>query len=135
MALGNLPTLKSSASAVFKREVLRFQQCLTRAVGNREARALMITLTIYRRQHIVSASETAKTITLFPSGAVNRQATGERTSEINRQRCEVAHRCSRPPPSLREHLGRATGTDRERLAAEVRQFERHENVARAKLQA
>ena len=37
--------------------------------------------------------------------------------------------------SLHEHLGRATGTDRERLAAELRQLERQQNVARAKLQA
>src|SRR5437868_4012767 len=38
-------------------------------------------------------------------------------------------------PSLREHLGRATGTDRERLAAELRQLERQQSIARAKLQA
>jgi F-type H+-transporting ATPase subunit epsilon len=38
-------------------------------------------------------------------------------------------------PSLRDHLGRATGTDRERLAAELRQLERQQSVARAKLQA
>jgi F-type H+-transporting ATPase subunit epsilon len=38
-------------------------------------------------------------------------------------------------PSLRDHLGRATGTDRERLAAELRQLERQQNIARAKLQA
>ena len=38
-------------------------------------------------------------------------------------------------PSLREHLGRATGTDRERLATELRHVERQQNVARAKLQA
>jgi F-type H+-transporting ATPase subunit epsilon len=37
-------------------------------------------------------------------------------------------------PSLRDHLGRATGTDRERLAAELRQLERQQNIARAKLQ-
>ena len=37
--------------------------------------------------------------------------------------------------SLREHLGHASGTDRERLAAELRQLERQQNVARAKLQA
>jgi len=36
--------------------------------------------------------------------------------------------------SLHEHLGRATGTDRERLAAELRQLERQVSVARAKLQ-
>ena len=38
-------------------------------------------------------------------------------------------------PTLREHLGRATGTDRERLAAELRQLERQQSIARAKLQA
>ena len=38
-------------------------------------------------------------------------------------------------PSLRDQIGRATGTDRERLAAELRQLERQQNVARAKLQA
>jgi F-type H+-transporting ATPase subunit epsilon len=37
--------------------------------------------------------------------------------------------------SLREHLGHATGSDRDRLAAELRQLERQQNVARAKLQA
>ena len=38
-------------------------------------------------------------------------------------------------PSLREQVGRATGTDRERLAAELRGLERQQAVARAKLQA
>jgi len=38
-------------------------------------------------------------------------------------------------PSLREQVARATGTDRERLAAEVRHLERQQAVARAKLQA
>jgi F-type H+-transporting ATPase subunit epsilon len=38
-------------------------------------------------------------------------------------------------PSLREQLGRAQGTDRERLAAELHQLERRQGVARAKLQA
>jgi F-type H+-transporting ATPase subunit epsilon len=38
-------------------------------------------------------------------------------------------------PSLREHLGRATGPERERLAAELRHLERQQSVARAKLQA
>jgi F-type H+-transporting ATPase subunit epsilon len=37
--------------------------------------------------------------------------------------------------SLREHVGRAAGTERDRLAAELRQLERQQNVARAKLQA
>jgi F-type H+-transporting ATPase subunit epsilon len=37
--------------------------------------------------------------------------------------------------SLREHVGRATGTERERLAAELRHLERQQSVARAKLQA
>jgi F-type H+-transporting ATPase subunit epsilon len=37
--------------------------------------------------------------------------------------------------SLREHLGRAAGTERDRLAAELRQLERQVSVARAKLQA
>jgi F-type H+-transporting ATPase subunit epsilon len=38
-------------------------------------------------------------------------------------------------PSLREHLGRATGPERDRLAAELRHLERQQSVARAKLQA
>jgi F-type H+-transporting ATPase subunit epsilon len=38
-------------------------------------------------------------------------------------------------PSLREQVGRAAGTERERLAAELRQMERQAGVARAKLQA
>jgi F-type H+-transporting ATPase subunit epsilon len=38
-------------------------------------------------------------------------------------------------PSLREQLGRASGTDRDRLAAELRGLERQQSVARAKLQA
>ncbi len=37
-------------------------------------------------------------------------------------------------PSLRDQVARATGTDRERLAAELRALERQESVARAKLQ-
>ena len=37
-------------------------------------------------------------------------------------------------PSLRDHVGRAAGTDRERLAAELRHLERQYSVARAKLQ-
>ena len=38
-------------------------------------------------------------------------------------------------PSLREQVGRATGTDRDRLAVELRNLERRQSVARAKLQA
>jgi F-type H+-transporting ATPase subunit epsilon len=38
-------------------------------------------------------------------------------------------------PSLREQVGRAAGTERERLVAELRQMERQAGVARAKLQA
>jgi len=38
-------------------------------------------------------------------------------------------------PSLREQVGRAAGTERERLLAELRQMERQAGVARAKLQA
>jgi F-type H+-transporting ATPase subunit epsilon len=38
-------------------------------------------------------------------------------------------------PSLREQVGRAAGTERERLAAELRHLERQRDVARAKLQA
>src|SRR6266571_8403642 len=38
-------------------------------------------------------------------------------------------------PSLREQLARAAGTERERLATELRQLERQASVARAKLQA
>ena len=37
-------------------------------------------------------------------------------------------------PSLRDQVGRATGTDRERLAAELQALERQDSVARAKLQ-
>jgi F-type H+-transporting ATPase subunit epsilon len=38
-------------------------------------------------------------------------------------------------PSLREQVARATGTERERLLIELRQLERQQGVARAKLQA
>jgi len=38
-------------------------------------------------------------------------------------------------PSLREQVGRAAGPDRDRLAAELRQLEQRQAVARAKLQA
>src|SRR5436190_21765849 len=38
-------------------------------------------------------------------------------------------------PSLRDQVARATGTDRERLLIELRQLERQQSVARAKLQA
>jgi F-type H+-transporting ATPase subunit epsilon len=38
-------------------------------------------------------------------------------------------------PSLREQVARATGTDRDRLAHELRTLEQQQSVARAKLQA
>jgi len=38
-------------------------------------------------------------------------------------------------PSLRDQVGRAQGTDRERLATELRHLERQQSIARAKLQA
>ena len=38
-------------------------------------------------------------------------------------------------PGLREQVARAAGTDRERLLSELRQLERRQAVARAKLQA
>jgi F-type H+-transporting ATPase subunit epsilon len=38
-------------------------------------------------------------------------------------------------PSLREHLGRATGAERDRLATDLSGLEHHQTVARAKLQA
>ena len=38
-------------------------------------------------------------------------------------------------PSLREQVAHATGTDRERLATELRHLERQQAIARAKLQA
>jgi F-type H+-transporting ATPase subunit epsilon len=38
-------------------------------------------------------------------------------------------------PSLREQAARAAGTERERLAAELRNLERQASIARAKLQA
>ena len=38
-------------------------------------------------------------------------------------------------PSLRDHVARATGTERERLLTELRQLERRQSVAQAKLQA
>jgi hypothetical protein len=37
-------------------------------------------------------------------------------------------------PSLREQVARATGTEREHLLTELRQLERQQSVARAKLQ-
>jgi F-type H+-transporting ATPase subunit epsilon len=75
-------------------------------------------------------------------------------AEVTPQRCTVLADEAMPPdsldraaleteiqeiegnlPSLREQIGRAQGTDRERLAAELRQLERRQTVARAKLQA
>lgn len=38
-------------------------------------------------------------------------------------------------PSLREQIGRAQGTDRERLITELRHLERQQTIARAKLHA
>ena len=38
-------------------------------------------------------------------------------------------------PSLRDQVGRAAGTERERLLTELRQLERQQSVAQAKLQA
>jgi F-type H+-transporting ATPase subunit epsilon len=38
-------------------------------------------------------------------------------------------------PSLRDHVARAAGTERERLLTELRQLERQQSVAQAKLQA
>jgi F-type H+-transporting ATPase subunit epsilon len=38
-------------------------------------------------------------------------------------------------PSLRDQIARTTGTDREHLLAELRQLERQQNIARAKLRA
>ena len=38
-------------------------------------------------------------------------------------------------PILRDQIGRAQGTERERLASELRHLERQQSVARAKLQA
>jgi len=38
-------------------------------------------------------------------------------------------------PSLRDQISRATGVDREQLAAELRGLERQQSIARAKLQA
>ena len=38
-------------------------------------------------------------------------------------------------PSMRDQVGRAQGTERDRLNAELRRLERQESVARAKLQA
>jgi F-type H+-transporting ATPase subunit epsilon len=38
-------------------------------------------------------------------------------------------------PSLREQIARAAGTDREHLLIELRQLERQQSIARAKLQA
>jgi F-type H+-transporting ATPase subunit epsilon len=38
-------------------------------------------------------------------------------------------------PSLREQIGRASGTDREALLVELRRLERQQNVLQAKLQA
>ncbi len=37
-------------------------------------------------------------------------------------------------PSLREQIGRAAGTERERLSTELRRLERQQSIARAKLQ-
>ena len=75
-------------------------------------------------------------------------------AEVTPQRCTVLADEAMPPdcldrgaletelqtleanlPSLREQLGRAQGTERERLLAELRLMERQQTVAGAKLQA
>ena len=75
-------------------------------------------------------------------------------AEVTPQRCTVLADEAMPPdsldraaleaeiqeiegnlPSLREQIGRTQGTDREHLAAELRQLERRQTVARAKLQS
>jgi F-type H+-transporting ATPase subunit epsilon len=75
-------------------------------------------------------------------------------AEVTPQRCTVLADEAMPPdsldraalegelqtvegnlPSLREQVANAAGTDRERLAAELRHLERQQTVARAKLQS
>jgi F-type H+-transporting ATPase subunit epsilon len=75
-------------------------------------------------------------------------------AEVTPQRCTVLADEAMPPdsldraaldaelteiegnlPSLREQVARASGTDRERLLAELRHLERQQRLARAKLQA
>jgi F-type H+-transporting ATPase subunit epsilon len=74
-------------------------------------------------------------------------------AEVTPQRCTVLADEAMPPnsldraaldaeltmiegnlPSLRDQVGHASGTDRERLLAELRNLERQQSVARAKLQ-
>ena len=75
-------------------------------------------------------------------------------AEVTPERCTVLAEDAMPPdalergaieaelqtaeshlPILREQIGRAQGTERERLASELRHLERQQSVARAKLQA
>src|SRR5580700_1072483 len=57
-------------------------------------------------------------------------------SEINRAETEAELQTIEGNlPSLRDDVSRATGADRDRLAAELRQLERQQAIARAKLQA
>jgi F-type H+-transporting ATPase subunit epsilon len=75
-------------------------------------------------------------------------------AEVTPERCTVLAEEAMPPsaldrsaieaelqviegnlPSLRDQVGRAAGTDRDRLAAELRDLERQQTIARAKLQA
>jgi F-type H+-transporting ATPase subunit epsilon len=59
-----------------------------------------------------------------------------RPAELNRAEIEAELQTVEGNlPSLRDQVGRATGTDRNRLAAELRQLERQQAIARAKLQA
>ena len=95
------------------------------------------------------------TIDIYQGGAVTERVfVVGGIAEVTPERCTVLAEDAMPPdalergaieaelqtaeshlPILREQIGRAQGTERERLATELRHVERQQSVARAKLQA
>jgi len=95
------------------------------------------------------------TIDIYQGGAVTERVfVVGGIAEVTPERCTVLAEDAMPPdalergaieaelqtaeshlPILREQIGRAQGTERERLATELRHLERQQSVARAKLQA
>ena len=95
------------------------------------------------------------TIDIYQGGAVTERVfVVGGIAEVTPERCTVLAEDAMPPdalergaieaelqtaeshlPILRDQIGRAQGTERERLATELRHLERQQSVARAKLQA
>ena len=95
------------------------------------------------------------TIDIYQGGAVTERVfVVGGIAEVTPERCTVLAEDAMPPdalergaieaelqtaesnlPILRDQIGRAQGTERERLASELRHLERQQSVARAKLQA